>query len=161
MPPLSQTQCVVQTAAFATTHSPRYFHQPRAFHPERWLPASHPHHDPAFDVDVATAFKPFSMGPRGCVGQNMGYMQARILLAKMLWRFDWELVNAGEVDWERDLRLYAIWEKPPVVVRYIPVGPGQGGGGRRRRRRRRRSGGCRGGRRGRKRWRRLGFGVSG
>lgn len=45
----------------------------------------------------------------------MGYMQGRIILAKMIWRFDWEHVNKGEVDWERDLKLYAIWEKPPVL----------------------------------------------
>lgn len=51
----------------------------------------------------------------------MGYMQARIIFAKMIYRFDWELLDRG-VDWERDLRLYAIWEKPPVVVRYTVVG---------------------------------------
>lgn len=51
----------------------------------------------------------------------MGYMQARILFAKMVWMFDWELLNKGEVDWERDLKLYAIWEKPPVIVKYTPV----------------------------------------
>lgn len=61
------------------------------------------------------------MGPRGCIGQNMGYMQGRIILAKMIWYFDWELLNKGQVDWLRDLRLYAIWEKPPVVVKYTPV----------------------------------------
>ncbi|KAA6407227.1 MAG: cytochrome P450 [Lasallia pustulata] len=119
--PPNPLQCVVQTAAFATTHSARYFHHPRSFHPERWLPAEHAEYDPVFNADVKSAFKPFSMGPRGCVGQNMGYMQARILFAKMVYRFDWELVDRG-VDWERDLRLYAIWEKPPVVVRYRVVG---------------------------------------
>ncbi|RAH76706.1 cytochrome P450 [Aspergillus japonicus CBS 114.51] len=113
--------CVVQTAGFAVTHSARYFQKPREFHPERFLPPSHPDYDRLFDADVKSAFKPFSMGPRGCIGQNMGYMQARILLAKMIWEFDWELLNQGEVNWERDLHLYAIWEKPPVIVRYTPV----------------------------------------
>lgn len=61
------------------------------------------------------------MGPRGCIGQNMGYMQGRIIFAKMIWYFDWQLLNKGQVDWERDLRLYAIWEKPPVIVKYTPV----------------------------------------
>ena len=56
------------------------------------------------------------MGPRGCIGQNMGYMQSRII-----WSFDWELLNKGQVDWERDLKLYAIWEKPPVTVKYTSV----------------------------------------
>lgn len=51
----------------------------------------------------------------------MGYMQGRIILAKMIWSFDWELLNKGQVNWLRDLRLYAIWEKPPVIVKYTSV----------------------------------------
>ncbi|KAF2182990.1 cytochrome P450 [Zopfia rhizophila CBS 207.26] len=113
--------CVAQTAAFAVTHSSKYFHRPREFCPERWLPSTHPNYDLAFAKDVKSAFKPFGMGTRGCIGQNMGYMQGRIIFAKMVWKFDWEHVNKGQVDWERDLKLYAIWEKPPVVVRYTAV----------------------------------------
>ncbi|KAL8797417.1 MAG: hypothetical protein Q9182_007207 [Xanthomendoza sp. 2 TL-2023] len=113
--------CVVQTAAFAVTHSERYFHETRKFHPECWLAPSHPYCEARFAGDDKSAFKPFSMGPRGCIGQNMGYMQGRIILAKMIWYFDWVLLNKGQVDWERDFRLYAIWEKPPVIVKYTPV----------------------------------------
>lgn len=51
----------------------------------------------------------------------MVYLQSRIILAKMIWYFDWKLVNQGQVDWEREVKLYAIWEKPPVIVRYTPV----------------------------------------
>jgi hypothetical protein len=54
----------------------------------------------------------------------MGYLQARLVLAKMAWRLDWEHANAGQVDWERDVRLYAIWEKPPVLVRFKPKSSG-------------------------------------
>lgn len=114
-------QCVVQTASFAVTHSERFFKDPLRYCPERWLPVDHPAYDARFASDEQGAFKPFSMGPRGCIGQNMGYMQGRIILAKMIWSFDWELLNRGQVDWLRDLRLYAIWEKPPVVVKYTPV----------------------------------------
>lgn len=66
------------------------------------------------------------MGSRSCIGQNMGYMQGRIILAKMIWSFDWELLNKGQVNWLRDLRLYAIWAKPPVVVKYTRKFPGEG-----------------------------------
>lgn len=51
----------------------------------------------------------------------MVYLQSRIILAKMIWYFDRKLVNQGQVDWEREVKLYAIWEKPPVIVRYTPV----------------------------------------
>ncbi|KAI0194231.1 cytochrome P450 [Astrocystis sublimbata] len=108
----------VQTSIFATSHSERYFTRPREFCPQRWLPASHVDYDASFEKDDKASFKPFSMGPRGCIGQNMGYLQGRILLAKMAWRLDWEHANAGEVDWERDVKLFAIWEKPPVLARF-------------------------------------------
>ncbi|KAI1746168.1 cytochrome P450 [Xylaria scruposa] len=120
--------CRVQTSIFATSHSERYFTRPREFCPQRWLPATHPDYERPFDKDDKSSFKPFSMGPRGCIGQNMGYLQARLVLAKMAWRLDWEHANAGEVDWERDTRLYAIWEKPPVLVRFKPNAIGLGRG---------------------------------
>jgi hypothetical protein len=51
----------------------------------------------------------------------MGLLQARLVFAKMAWRLDWEHVNKGEADWERDIKLYALWEKPPVIVRFTPT----------------------------------------
>jgi hypothetical protein len=48
-------------------------------------------------------------------------MQGRVLLAKLLWSFDLELRNGDEVDWERDCRLYSLWQKPPVYVKFKPV----------------------------------------
>ena len=80
------------------THSERYIKDARAFHPERWLPADHVHYDIHFGKDNKPAFKPFSMGSRGCIGQIVGYIQGQSVLAKMIWYFDWELVNKGQVD---------------------------------------------------------------
>jgi hypothetical protein len=48
----------------------------------------------------------------------MGYRQARVLLAKMAWKLDWEIVNADEFDWERDIRLYATYTRPIFRARY-------------------------------------------
>ncbi|KAI1738094.1 cytochrome P450 [Xylaria scruposa] len=110
--------CGVQTSIFAAFHSERYWHKPRSFCPERWLPATDPDHDPAFAKDVRECFRPFSAGTRSCIGQNMGYRQARVLLAKMAWKLDWEIVNADEFDWQRDLRLYATYHRPPFRARY-------------------------------------------
>lgn len=50
----------------------------------------------------------------------MAYLVLRIIVAKLCWRFDWEMVNRAQVDWDRDLRLYMIWQKPPVRVRLTP-----------------------------------------
>ena len=53
----------------------------------------------------------------------MGYLQTRLLFSKLVWKLDWEHVNKGEVDWERDSKLYAMWVKPPVVVRFKSTRP--------------------------------------
>lgn len=55
-------QAEVFTHAWSLTHSEKYFADPYKFNPERWL-------DPD-SVDVKEASQPFSMGPRGCLGQK-------------------------------------------------------------------------------------------
>ena len=42
--------------------------------------------------DVAraqSAFVPFSVGARGCIGKNLAYMELSIALARAVWGFDW------------------------------------------------------------------------
>ncbi|KAJ5220818.1 cytochrome P450 [Penicillium citrinum] len=107
----------VHSAAYATTHSPRYFNKPYEFHPERWLPPTDPAYDSTFDDDDRQAFRPFSIGTRNCLGQNMGYLMLRLVLARLVQHYDWELLSP-EVDWDRDLRLWAVWDKPCVKVRF-------------------------------------------
>ncbi|KAK4180645.1 cytochrome P450 [Triangularia setosa] len=111
---------VVSSCAYATTHSPKYFGKPYEFKPQRWLPKSNPDYDHVFDTDDKSAFKPFSAGSRNCLGQAMAYLALRIMIAKLCWKFDWELLNKDEMEWDRDLRLYIVWQKPKVHVRLTP-----------------------------------------
>ncbi|KAI1274257.1 cytochrome P450 [Xylaria sp. FL0933] len=113
--------CKVQTSIFAATHSERYWAKPRSFCPERWLSSDHPDYDVTFDNDARMTFKPFSAGTRSCIGQPIAGRQARLLFAKMIWRSDWELINGDEIKWEEDLRMYSIWKRPPVIVRFTPA----------------------------------------
>ena len=53
------------------------------------------------------AFAPFSIGPRGCAGKSMAYLETSLVLAKTLWYFDFEVapgelgeVGAGKVGLE-------------------------------------------------------------
>lgn len=117
----------VQTCSFALTHSPRWFADPGGFHPERFLPRDHEHFDSQFAGDAVQAFAPFSQGPRGCPGSNPALQRLRILLAKLVWAFDMELENAGEIDWGRDVYLYGIWERPDLWVRATRRDGGEGG----------------------------------
>ena len=69
---------VVGTTPWATQHSPKYFHDAEKFHPERWLRPEHPLYDGAFAQDNLDASKPFSLGPRMCVGINLAYIEMRL-----------------------------------------------------------------------------------
>jgi len=112
---------VVQNGVYARNHSARYFREPRNFRPQRWLPKQDPNYESIFDSDEKSAFSAFSQGPRSCPGSNVTWLESRLFLAKLLWTFDIELVPGQTVDLERDLRMYAMWERPDLFVRFVPV----------------------------------------
>ncbi|TEA19177.1 Cytochrome P450 monooxygenase BOT4 [Colletotrichum sidae] len=99
----------VFTHAWTLTHSEQYFSDPLVFKPERWLDS--------YSTDVREASQPFSMGPRGCLGQNFAYMEINLILAKMLWKYDLELVNK-DLDWEKESQLHVMWWKPALMVQF-------------------------------------------
>lgn len=49
---------------WATNHLSKNFKEPFAFRPERWM------HDPAYAGDELDAVRPFSVGPRDCIGKK-------------------------------------------------------------------------------------------
>ncbi|KAF2492614.1 putative cytochrome P450, partial [Lophium mytilinum] len=99
------------TSAWTVTHDAKYFHDPMSFKPERWI-------DPEC-TDAKEASQPFSLGTRGCLGRNFAYAEINLILAKMHWRFDLEMVNE-ELDWEGQSYLYVMWSKPSMYVRLLP-----------------------------------------
>ncbi|KAF4539586.1 Benzoate 4-monooxygenase cytochrome p450 protein [Lasiodiplodia theobromae] len=98
-------------------HSERNFHRPNEFLPERWLPAART--DPAspFFNDRREVHKPFSFGPRDCIGRNLAYHEMRLILAKLLWNFDMELAEPLSTGWAESQKTYILWDKPPLMVR--------------------------------------------
>lgn len=73
---------VVGTSAYAIHHDPSYYPAPYSFHPERWL---------ADDASVAvarSAFCPFTLGTRMCIGRNLAYMELTLTVARLLWSYD-------------------------------------------------------------------------
>ncbi|KAG6021219.1 hypothetical protein E4U41_002552, partial [Claviceps citrina] len=107
---------LVSTYLWATFRSPKYFADPDSFAPERWLPASHPFHDPRFDTDNRDIFKPFSVGPRNCIGKNLALNELRHLISRVLHKFDFELIE-GQEDWHDKQNAYIVWSKGPLWLR--------------------------------------------
>jgi cytochrome P450 len=74
---------------YALHRNPHYFPAPARFEPTRWL-ADHAPTD---------AFAPFSVGPRGCIGKGMAYVELTVTLARVLFEFDMRVApgtHAGE-----------------------------------------------------------------
>lgn len=102
---------IVSTHSWTTHRDPRYWHDAETFLPERWI-------GDGFG-DCKEAFYPFSLGPRGCLGINLAYMELRIILSKLVWAYDWELIDK-DVDWVRGNKLYLLWKKPEMKMRFYP-----------------------------------------
>jgi len=103
---------VVGIAQFAAYRSSRHWVDPLTFAPERWLPG-----DPAshrYAADRRDVFKPFSYGPRNCVGQSLAVAECRLIVAKLFRRFDVQVLP-GQEGWIRQ-RTFLSWEKPPLMV---------------------------------------------
>ncbi|KAI0875892.1 cytochrome P450 [Hypoxylon argillaceum] len=79
---------------YTLQHNPEYFPYPYAFKPERWLSG-----DEAEKRRTKEAFATFQIGYRGCAGKPMAYLEASLVIAKLLWYFDFESApgEAGQV----------------------------------------------------------------
>lgn len=101
---------------FACFRHPANFHQADAFLPERWLPGRR--EIPPFDRDNRACLQPFSYGPRNCLGKNLARAEMRLILARMLWRFDLELdESVSRSSWHDEQRVFGFWVKLPLLCR--------------------------------------------
>jgi len=71
---------VITIDQFYNFHHPRYFETPEKFNPKRWLEKK--------EFDDPFVFIPFGEGPRACIGQQLTWIQFRILVCEMLRTFD-------------------------------------------------------------------------
>ncbi|KAF2198204.1 cytochrome P450 [Delitschia confertaspora ATCC 74209] len=71
------------------------------FVPERWLGDTDTfaeHNEEAAKHSIPkSAWRPFERGPRNCIGQELANLEARVILACVMRRYDFTKVGAGEV----------------------------------------------------------------
>nr|WIW79758.1 putative cytochrome P450 monooxygenase [Fusarium oxysporum] len=104
---------IVSADVYSIHRSARYFREPDSFRPERWLPVGK---RTLFEGDNRQAYRPFLIGSRACVGKNSALQSLRLIVAKLLWKLDFEMVNKDFV-WERDAFSSLIYTDYPLVVR--------------------------------------------
>jgi aspirochlorine biosynthesis cytochrome P450 monooxygenase len=102
---------------WACYHSASNFKDPGKFVPERWLG------DERYKDDRKDAFKPFSNGPRNCIGINLAYAEIRLILARLLWNFDMELCEESN-DWVTGMKVYGVYQRPPLMIKLTRVARG-------------------------------------
>lgn len=99
---------------YACNHHPKNFYRPDDFLPERWMPEIRDR--PPFSNDKRACVQPFSTGPRNCIGKNLARAEMRFILARLLWKFDLELVNSHE-RWMDGQVVKGFWNKPPLICK--------------------------------------------
>lgn len=91
-----------------------YFKDADRFIPERWLGE-----DERYAGDNREVFNPFSIGPRACIGRGLAYMEMRLVLARLVWAFDMEIM--GESERWTDQKTWVLYEKLPLMAKLREV----------------------------------------
>ncbi|KAK4159985.1 hypothetical protein QBC43DRAFT_246406 [Cladorrhinum sp. PSN259] len=111
----------VSIQAYSMNREPRYWARADEYLPERWLNDACSNPKSPFFGDQRHGLQPFSVGPRSCIGQNLAWVEMRLILAKLLWSFDFEAPadKSKRLDWDT-LRTFLFVEKRPIRVTIKP-----------------------------------------
>jgi cytochrome P450 len=83
-----------------------HWDNPRKFDPDRW-------DTERVKKRHAMSFTPFASGPRGCIGYNVALEEAKTVLARLVWRYQWQIASKEPVIYDpeflvlRPLNFYA------------------------------------------------------
>ncbi|TRX96535.1 hypothetical protein FHL15_002807 [Xylaria flabelliformis] len=80
---------------YSLHHNEDYFPDSFVYSPDRWLDSKNSEQANM----VRDAFVPFSIGSRACAGKSMAYLEISLVLAKIVWYFDFEVASGklGEI----------------------------------------------------------------
>lgn len=71
-------------SAYMLHRNPCYWEQPLSFIPERFAPEN-------ISKEQLQAFVPFGAGPRKCIGDRFALMEIKLVLIKLMQKFNWQL----------------------------------------------------------------------
>ncbi|KAJ5225369.1 hypothetical protein N7468_006594 [Penicillium chermesinum] len=88
------------TPTYSIHRQEKYYRAAESFVPERWIEgavcstSTESWTTTKEEIEVARhAFCPFSIGPRGCIGKSMAFMEMRLTLARLVFLFDMTLAD--------------------------------------------------------------------
>ena len=112
----------VAMECYSTFRSPRWFTDADTFAPERWLRKNDAKAAEAvrrFPVHTLDAYQPFGIGPRNCLGQALAWVEMRLFLAMLLWKYDLEVPAGEDASSWMDQKIWWTWEKGPLHVKLV------------------------------------------
>ncbi|KAK2616780.1 hypothetical protein QQS21_000157 [Conoideocrella luteorostrata] len=114
----------VAVPIYSLLHNQDIFEDPFAYRPERWLEPdknSDTEDKKSSRVAMRKAFIPFMIGDRNCAGQAMAWMELSLVVARVLWYFDFEKAPGKLSKLGEKLRLEAGREVPEYEISDIFV----------------------------------------
>jgi cytochrome P450 len=103
---------IVSAPLFSIQRDGRYWDEPLEFKPDRWnklSPETHP------------AYAPFTLGPYVCPGRNIGKMEFRMFLSRVLLNFDMSFADPKAVEtWEARHQNHFTVRLPPLMINMTP-----------------------------------------
>ncbi|KAI0196448.1 cytochrome P450 [Astrocystis sublimbata] len=108
-------ETAIYVSQYAQNRQSSNFHLADEYRPERWL------NDPEFQNDKLDLVQPFIMGVNVCIGRGLAWMEMRIILAKMLWHFDWTVDVKDREPFEQ-AKAWHVWTKNPIQINLLPRG---------------------------------------
>lgn len=75
---------LVEIPVYAVHWNPEYYPEPEKYRPERFLPENK-------HLLTPNTYIPFGDGPRNCVGMRFAYQEIRLVLARLVTKFRFEL----------------------------------------------------------------------
>ena len=86
----------VGTCIYTRHHDGKIFRDQAKFWPERWIPDVVPEEEL---TQAKAAMKPFSLGPRSCVGQSIAMLEITLTIARLMYACDFRFASGplGEI----------------------------------------------------------------
>jgi len=89
---------VVFISPYANHHNPRYFKDPDTFDPDRFLPENEKRLPRQLYI-------PFGTGPRVCIGQSFAMMEAKLILASVIQKFEITIAKSQKIEPQAQITL--------------------------------------------------------
>ncbi|KAF8463063.1 benzoate 4-monooxygenase cytochrome P450 [Kalaharituber pfeilii] len=83
----------IATPSFTLHMNETYYSDPFTYNPHRFL--ADKAESPEAYQKALSAFAPFSLGPRSCIGRTLAYLELTIALARTVWMYDFDYAGGG------------------------------------------------------------------